>query len=294
MDEGWADDKVVLVTGAARGIGAMTARRLHARGAKLALVGLEPDRLSTLADELGHERAAWFEADVTDVPALQDAVEGAVGRFGRIDVAVANAGVHYVGAFEKTPLNVLERELEINLLGVLRTDHVVLPHLLSSRGYLLNVASLAAASHAPLMTSYAASKAGVEGLSNSLRGELVMRGVAVGCAYFGFIDTDMVRDAFAHPSTTAMLPLLPKFVRRPVPVDRAVDAIERGIRDRRARVWAPRYVGLALASRGWLQPLTEARVARSGKVDEALAMIEEPPAAADETMAADVTMAGRV
>ncbi len=122
-----------------------------------------------LAADLGEERAVWFEADVTDVSALHDAVHGAASHFGRIDVAVANAGVHYVGAFEKTPLEVLERELEINLLGVLRTDHVVLPHLLRSRGYLLNIASLAAASHAPLMTSYAASKSGVEGLSNSLR-----------------------------------------------------------------------------------------------------------------------------
>jgi NAD(P)-dependent dehydrogenase (short-subunit alcohol dehydrogenase family) len=298
MHDGWADDKVVLVTGAARGIGEMTARRLHAGGARLALVGLEPDRLSALADELGEERAAWFEADVTDVQALQAAVDGVVGRFGRIDVAVANAGVHYIGAFEKTPLEVLERELEINLLGVLRTDHVVLPHLLSSRGYLLNVASLAAASHAPLMTSYAASKAGVEGLSNSLRGELASRGVGVGCAYFGFIDTDMVRDAFAHSSTTAMLPLLPSFVRRPVPVDRAVDAIERGIRGRRARVWAPRYVGLALASRGWLQPLTEARVARSHKVEQALALIGTPAPedtlAPEATLAPEDTLAGRV
>ncbi len=217
---------------------------------------------------------------------MQEAVEGAVLRFGRIDVAVANAGVHYVGAFEKTPLEVLERELEINLLGVLRTDHTVLPHLLRSRGYLLNVASLAAASHAPLMTSYAASKAGVEGLSNSLRAELATRGVGVGCAYFGFIDTDMVRDAFAHPSTTAMLPLLPPFVRRPVPVQRAVDAIEHGIRGRRARMWAPRYVGLALASRGWLQPLTEARVGRSRKVEEALALIDAPER--------EATLTGRV
>jgi NAD(P)-dependent dehydrogenase (short-subunit alcohol dehydrogenase family) len=238
MHDGWAEDKVVLITGAARGIGEMTARRLHARGASLALVGLEPDRLAALAGDLGEERAAWFEADVTDVSALREAVEGAVVRFGKIDVTVANAGVHYVGAFEKTPLEVLERELEINLLGVLRTDHVVLPHLLRSRGYLVNVASLAAASHAPLMTSYAASKAGVEGLSNSLRAELATRGVGVGCAYFGFIDTDMVRNAFAHPSTTAMLPLLPPFVRRPVPVERAVDAIEHGIRGRRADVGA--------------------------------------------------------
>jgi NAD(P)-dependent dehydrogenase (short-subunit alcohol dehydrogenase family) len=286
MHDGWANDTTVLITGAARGIGEMTARRLHARGANLALVGLEPDRLAALAADLGEQRAAWFEADVTDTSALQGAVDGAAARFGGIDVAVANAGVHYIGAFEKTPLDVLERELEINLLGVLRTDHVVLPHLLRSRGYLLNVASLAAASHAPLMTSYAASKAGVEALSNSLRGELSPRGVAVGCAYFGFIDTDMVRDAFAHPSTTAMLPLLPPFVRKPVPVDRAVDAIEHGIRGRRARMWAPRYVGLALASRGWLQPLTEARVERSRKVEQALELIEAPPT--------KPTLAGRV
>jgi NAD(P)-dependent dehydrogenase (short-subunit alcohol dehydrogenase family) len=286
MHDGWAEDKVVLITGAARGIGEMTARRLHRRGAKLALVGLEPDRLAAVAAELGEDRAAWFEADVTDVSALQEAVEGAALRFGKIDIAVANAGVHYVGAFEKTPLEVLERELEINLLGVLRTDHVVLPHLVRSRGYLLNVASLAAASHAPLMTSYAASKAGVEGLSNSLRAELATRGVGVGCAYFGFIDTDMVRDAFAHPSTTAMLPLLPAFVRRPVPVGRAVDAIEHGIRGRRARMWAPRYVGLALASRGWLQPLTEARVGRSRKVEQALELIEAPER--------EVTLTGRL
>ncbi len=299
MHERWAEDKVVLITGAARGIGEMTARRLQARGAKLALVGLEPDRLAALATDLGSERAIWFEADVTDVAALKEAVEGTVMRFGKIDVAVANAGVHYVGAFEKTPLEVLERELEINLLGVLRTDHAVLPHLLRSRGYLLNVASLAAASHAPLMTSYAASKAGVEGLSNSLRAELATRGVDVGVAYFGFIDTDMVRDAFAHPSTTAMLPLLPPFVRRPVPVARAVDAIEQGIRRRRARMWAPRYVGLALASRGWLQPLTEARVGRSRKIEQALELVKAPereaaPAPATEAaLGVDTSLAGR-
>jgi NAD(P)-dependent dehydrogenase (short-subunit alcohol dehydrogenase family) len=149
MGDGWADGQVALITGAARGIGAATARRLHARGAAVALVGLEPERLASLAGELGDDRAVWFEADVTDAPALRSAVEAAARRFGRIDVAVANAGVHYVGAFETTPLEVLERELEVNLLGVLRTDYAVLPHLLRSRGYLLNIASLAAASHAP-------------------------------------------------------------------------------------------------------------------------------------------------
>ncbi|MHB8657020.1 MAG: short-chain dehydrogenase/reductase [Solirubrobacteraceae bacterium] len=271
MRTGWADGKVALITGAARGIGAETARRLHERGASLALVGIEPERMAALRDELGEDRVESFEADVTDVEALGAAVSGAVERFGRLDVVLANAGVHYVGAFATTPLAVLERELEINLLGVLRTDHAVVEHLAASRGYLLNVASLAAASHAPLMSSYAASKAGVEALSNSLRAELAPAGVKIGCAYFGFIDTDMVRDAFAQDSTKTLLPLLPSFVRRPVPVSRAVDAIERGIRQRKARVWAPRYVGAALQGRGWLQPLTELQTARTGRLAEALA-----------------------
>jgi NAD(P)-dependent dehydrogenase (short-subunit alcohol dehydrogenase family) len=271
-ETGWAAGKVALITGAARGIGAATAARLHEKGASVALVGLEPELLEANSARL--ERSAWFEADVTDTDALNDAVERVVRRFGRLDIVVANAGVHYVGAFATAPLETLEREIEINLLGVLRTDHAVLPHLLESKGYLLNVASLAAAAHAPLMTSYAASKAGVEGLSNSLRAELHSRGVDVGCAYFGFIDTDMVRESFAHASTKSLLGLLPGFVRKPVSVEHAVSAIELGILGRRARVWAPRYVGLALAARGWLQPLTEARVRRSGRVEQAVALTE--------------------
>ncbi len=86
--------------------------------------------------------------------------------------------------------------------------------------------------------------------------------------------TDLVRDAFGHASTKAMLGMLPGFIRRPVSVERAVDAIERGIRGRRARVWAPGYVGGALLSRGWMQPLTERRVRRSGRVLQAIALTE--------------------
>lgn len=287
MADTWADGKVALITGAARGIGAETARRLHARGAAVALVGLEPERLEQLAAELGPGRAAAFEADVTDIVAVKRAVDATLDRFGRLDIAIANAGVHYVGAFATTPLETLERELEINLLGVLRTDRAVIEHVIASRGYLLNIASLAAASHAPLMTSYSASKAGVEALTNSLRVELAGTGARAGCAYFGFIDTDMVREGFAHPSTRLMLPMLPSFARRAVPVQRAVDAIERGVRDRRARVWAPRYVGLALAARGWMQPLLERRLMRSQKVAEAVRLTGDAapaPASAAESL----------
>jgi hypothetical protein len=81
----------------------------------------------------------------------------------------------------------------------------------------------------------------------------------------------MVRSAFENRSVQAMLPTLPGFARRPAPLSAAVDAIETGIRRRKARVWAPRYVGPALLARGVLQPLTELRVMRSRKLKAVLA-----------------------
>ena len=114
------DNKVVMITGAARGIGAETARRCAAKGARVSLVGLEPERLRALADELG-DRAAWFEADVTDQASMDGAVAGTVAAFGGIDVVLANAGVGNAGTVAITPTEVLLRTIEINLNGVVRT-----------------------------------------------------------------------------------------------------------------------------------------------------------------------------
>src|ERR1700759_2912588 len=160
--------KTVFVTGAARGIGAACAERRHARGANVALVGLEPGRLRENAERLG-ERAAWFEADVTDIEALEAAVAGTVERFGGIDVAIANAGIAFTGTLSTAPVEQVERTLAVNLLGVWRTDRAVLGELRRSRGYLLNIASLAAVTHSPMMGPYTSAKAGVEALSDALR-----------------------------------------------------------------------------------------------------------------------------
>jgi NAD(P)-dependent dehydrogenase (short-subunit alcohol dehydrogenase family) len=249
-------DRTVFITGAARGIGAEAARRLHARGANVALVGLEPERLQANAAALG-ERAAFFEADVTDLGALESAVQSTVERFGGIDVAIANAGIAYTGALATAPVEQVERTLAVNLLGVWRTDRAVVKEIIRSRGYLLNVASLSAISHSPMMGPYTAAKAGVEALTDALRMELAPSGAQVGCAYFGFIDTDLVRASFAEPSAQAMTGRLPGFMRDPAPLSKAIDAIERGVERRSARLWAPRWVGPMLALRGLLQPLTE-------------------------------------
>jgi NAD(P)-dependent dehydrogenase (short-subunit alcohol dehydrogenase family) len=254
--------RTVFITGAARGIGAATAARLHAKGANVSLVGLEPERMSELAARLGSDRATWFEADVTDLDALQSAVDGTVDRFGGIDVAIANAGLAFLGALASAPVEQVERTLAVNLLGVWRTDRAVIEQVVARRGYLLNVASLAAILHMPLMGPYTTTKAGVEALSDSLRAETAPSGARVGCAYFGFIDTDLVRASYAQPSTEVLNGGLPGVLRRPAPLSSAVDAIERGIERRAARLWAPRWVGAAIALGGVLQPLLERLAAR--------------------------------
>lgn len=265
--------RTVLITGAARGIGAGAAQRLYDQGANVALVGLEPELLERLAARLG-PRAAWFEADVTDYDALVAAVDGTIARFGAVDVAIANAGIQFMGRMATMPREHFERTLEVNLMGVWRTNRAVLDEIVRNRGYLLNIASLAAASHAPLMGAYTASKAGVEAMTDALRVELAPSGARVGCAYFGFIDTDLVKASFSHPSTQALTAVMPGFVSRPAPLSEAVDAIERGVTRRSARVWAPRYVGGALALRGLLQPVSEWRVKASRRLPDALALAD--------------------
>lgn len=250
--------RTVLITGAARGIGAASAERLHARGANVALVGLEPERLRELAARLG-ERAAAFEADVTDFDALQRAVAQTVERFGGIDVAIANAGVAFTGALATAPIAQVERTFAVNLLGVWRTDRAVAEHLIASRGYLLNISSLSAVFHPPLLGAYATAKSGVDALSDCLRAELAPSGVSVGCAYFGFLDTDLVRAGFAQPSAQIANSSTPSFIRNPAPLVKAIDAIDRGIERRAPRIWAPRWVGPMITLRGVLQPLIERR-----------------------------------
>jgi len=253
--------RTAFITGAARGIGAETARRLHGKGANVALVGLEPERLQALATELG-DRAIALEADVTDLAALERAVEATVERFDSIDIGVANAGIAYTGPLATAPIEQVERTLAVNFLGVWRTDRALISQIVEKEGYLLNIASLAAVSHAPMMGPYTAAKSGVEALTDALRMETALTGAKVGCAYFGFIDTDLVRASFKQPSAEAMTGRLPGFMRNPAPLSKAIDAIERGIERRANRLWAPRWVGALIALRGVLQPLTERQMLR--------------------------------
>ncbi len=248
--------RTVLITGAARGIGAECARRMSAQGANVALVGLEAPELERVAAECG-ANAAWFEADVTDRDQLAAAVEGAVERFGGIDVAMANAGIGGGGPVRHTDPDAFERVIEVNLLGVYRTVHACLAHVIERRGYVLVVASLAAVVHAPAMASYAASKAGAEAFADSLRSEVKHLGVDVGVGYFSWIDTELVRGADAHPAYGGLRSKLPGPAAKTYPVSAVGDAVLDGVARRRRVVVVPGWVWAAIALRGVLPLLTD-------------------------------------
>jgi NAD(P)-dependent dehydrogenase (short-subunit alcohol dehydrogenase family) len=269
----------VFITGAARGIGAETARRLHARGARLALAGLEPELLAQVASECGD--APWFQCDVTDRLQVESAVEGAVERLGGLDVVVANAGVAAPLPLVGGDPAIFERTIAVNLLGVYYTLRAAGPHISHARGYALPIASLAAAVHAPMLGAYNASKAAVEALGDTLRTELHHTGARVGVAYFAFIDTDMVKRGF---ETRAAQQASPRGRGRgrtvppgTVPLKVAIDAIERGVERRSRRVTAPRWVDAALPLRMLVQPLADIGARRGLQETLALARQEQAP-----------------
>jgi NAD(P)-dependent dehydrogenase (short-subunit alcohol dehydrogenase family) len=246
--------KVVLITGAARGIGAGLAQRLAARGAKVALVGLEAEEQRKVAEKVGGR--SW-DADVTDWAALEKAVEGVVEHFGGIDVVVANAGIGTAGFVRSVDREAFERVIEVDLLGVWRTFRVALPHVIASRGYLLAISSLAAITHAPGMANYCAAKAGVEAFCNSLRAEVAHLGVKVGVAHPTWIRTDLVDGADAHPVFGRLRAGLPGPLGRTYPVGVALDHLEAGIARRSRVIHVPRWVGLFKLVRALLPPLVE-------------------------------------
>jgi NAD(P)-dependent dehydrogenase (short-subunit alcohol dehydrogenase family) len=261
--------KTVLITGAARGIGAETARQASARGARVALVGLEPEELRRVASQCGPDAAA-FEADVTDTGALASVVDAVLERFGGIDIVMANAGVAPTGFVRSMDPAAFERTVEVNLLGVWRTVRACLPHVIERRGYVLVIASLAAATHGPGLAAYSASKAGVEAFANSLRAEVRHLGVDVGVGYFAFLDTELVRGADSHPVFGSLRSQMPGPFGKTYPLADAVRKTVEGIEQRRRVVAYPGWVKAMLVLRGLTGPLMDRGAGeRTAEIDAA-------------------------
>ncbi|HEX4904767.1 MAG TPA: SDR family NAD(P)-dependent oxidoreductase [Acidimicrobiales bacterium] len=243
------EGRVVVVTGAGKGIGRETTRLLYARGAKVAVV----DRDGAAAAEAAAALVAGaraYEADVTDREGLVEVFARIAHDLGPIDSVVANAGIAGpVAPLLEADPEAVEKVIEVDLLGVWRTVHAALPHVVGSRGHVLLVASLAAAIACPTIAGYGAAKAGVESLGRSLRIELAPTGASAGVAFFGLIDTGLARDGLLGGTPLGALAEKVPWILSPAPVEVAAAAIVRGLERRSARVWAPRWVGPALEFR---------------------------------------------
>ncbi|GGP82528.1 SDR family oxidoreductase [Streptomyces calvus] len=247
-------DRTVVITGAARGVGAALARELARRGARPALLGHEGARLEAVAAALPGP-ALVHEVDVTDEASLADAAERVRERLGVPSAVVANAGVAEGGPFADSDPARWRRVIDVNLTGSAATARAFLPDLRATRGYYLQVASLASIAAAPMMSAYCASKAGVEAFTHALRAEVAHHGIAVGIGYLNWIDTDMIRDGDRYTVLRELRGNMPAPVRRVHPAELAGVRLATAVEHRSTAVYLPRWLRLAQVGRAAVPPV---------------------------------------
>lgn len=204
--------KVVVVTGASSGIGAATARAFGQAGARVVVAARRLDRLEALAAEieaLGHgAQALAVAADLGRREDCERLVEHAMGRFGQIDVLFNNAGIGRIDWLEKLdPVRDIEAQVRVNLLGVLHTTRLVLPHMQAQRGgHIINMASMSGLVATPTYSIYAACKFAVRGFSEALRREVAPWNILVSVLYPGGVATEFGEHAGIRRKTTVTTP----------------------------------------------------------------------------------------
>lgn len=187
----------MLVTGAAGGLGRAVALGFVAAGARIVALDRDADGLESLRTQLerdGRDCLA-LPCDVTDATACERAVAACVARFGALDVLVNNAGMSHRSAFAHTELAVIRRVMDVNFFGAVNCTKAALPQLVSARGLVVAVSSVAGYTPLIARTGYAASKHAMHGFFESLRTELAPEGVAVMMVCPSFIATHIDRNA---------------------------------------------------------------------------------------------------
>ena len=183
--------KNALITGASGGIGGDIARALHAAGATVALSGTREEPLKALADELG-ERAYVLPCNLSDSEAVDALPKQAAEAMGSVDILVNNAGITRDNLFMRMKDEEWQSVLDVNLTSTMRLCRGVLRGMMKSRwGRIINISSIVGATGNPGQANYAASKAGMVGMSKSLAHEVANRGITVNAIAPGFIATAM-------------------------------------------------------------------------------------------------------
>jgi len=195
-------NQTILITGASSGIGKASAKLFQARGWNVVATMRTPAQETELTQL---DRVLVTRLDVLDIASIHAAVAAAVGRFGRLDALLNNAGYGAYGPLEATPLDKIRRQFDVNVIGVLATTQAVLPHFRQQRGgVVINVSSIGGKITFPLGTLYHGTKFAVEGLSEALHYELETLGVRVKIVEPGMVKTDFAGRSFDFSNDPAL------------------------------------------------------------------------------------------
>lgn len=189
------EGKVAFITGGARGQGAEEARLFAQQGARVMVADVREDEARAVAAEIG-PAAAHVRLDVGDERGWQQAIDGTLERFGRLDVLVNNAAISHFAPIEETTLESFDRVLRINLGGIFLGMRTALPALKRQGGAIVNISSIAALTGRAGLAAYASSKWAVRGLSRSAALEFAPYRIRVNSIIPGLIDTPMTQEAY--------------------------------------------------------------------------------------------------
>lgn len=200
------ENKVVIITGASSGIGAETARRLAANGAKVVLSARREDRLKELAGEIG-ENAAWVRSDVTSLDDMRNLVSAAKEKFGKVDVLFANAGIMPGSSMSELKVNDWMDMVDINIKGVLNSMAAVLPEFTAQKkGHIVVTSSMAGIKTVPGNAVYCGTKHFVKAMLESFRAESISENTNIRTTtiYPGAIKTELL-NTIAPSETKSMV-----------------------------------------------------------------------------------------
>lgn len=190
-------DKIVIVTGASSGIGEAVAREFARQGSKVVLAARSEKRLSEIVNEIRSENgdAFYVKTDVSKEEECKKLVEETISRYGSVNILINNAGVSMRAVFDDVDLQVLHRLMDVNFWGTVYCTKYALPYLVSNRGSVVGVSSVAGFHGLPGRTGYSASKFAMHGFLETLRIENLKRGLHVMIIAPGFTATEIRKHA---------------------------------------------------------------------------------------------------